>query len=278
VRVDAGHDCAVVHGTQALTADTMVAGIHFDDQTPAEDVGYKVVAVSVSDLGAARARPEWMLLALTCPGPGPWVDAFTRGVADACARFGVYLVGGDVTRGDRVVVTSTLGGALVAEPRTRSGARPGDELWVTGTPGLAGAGWMSARPSAEALRALRRPVPPLAFALALDAATAAMDLSDGLASDLPRLCAASGVGARLDAALLPLHPDVAAEPDPLRCALAGGDDYELLFTAPPGAAIEALAQAYGVQAHRIGAITRDGIALVGADWPAPAFAHFSERA
>lgn len=276
VTLDAGHDCAVVHGSTAVTTDTLVEGVHFDARTPPEDVGYKVVAVSVSDLAAARATPEWMVLAVSLPDPARWLAGFAEGVGAACARFGVYLVGGDVTRGERCVVTSTLGGAVRSGVRGRAGAREGDEVWVTGWPGLAGAGWMLSDPPPEALRALRRPEPPLAFALALDCATAAMDLSDGLRADLPRLCAMSAVGARIEAAALPLHAAIADQPERLRLQVCGGDDYQLLFTAPRAASdrVRALAAQHAVPVWRIGEITAGAVELVGAEWPAPAFSHF----
>lgn len=283
IRVDAGHDCAVLRDGLALTVDSLVEGIHFDERSSPEDVGWKVVAVSVSDLGATRARPEWMVLALSMPDRTDrerWVEGLSRGIGEACRQFGVYLVGGDVTAvppGGPIFVSATLGGRCPGPPRSRAGASSGDDVWVTGWPGLAGAGWMSAVPPAEALAALRRPVPPLAFSLALDTATAAMDLSDGLAADLPRLCAASGVGAEIDPDALPVHPALAGSADRLRFGTVGGDDYELLFTAAPSDApgIRALAAQGGVPVHRIGRIVAGSAArLVGTPWPEAAFSHF----
>jgi thiamine-monophosphate kinase len=259
-----------------------VEGVHFDARSSPADVGYKAVAVSVSDLGATRARPEWMVLALSLPDRPDrdrWVEGLSRGLHEACARFGVYLVGGDVTgvpAGGPIFVSATLGGRLVDGPRTRSGARPGHDVWVTGWPGLAGAGWMSDDPPAAGLSALRRPVPPLAFALALDVASAAMDLSDGLAADLPRLCAASGVGAEIDPDALPVHPDLRARADRLRFMTVGGDDYELLFTAAPEHHSRIRELAGDVPVHRIGRIVAgNGARLAGVDWPVPAFSHFA---
>ncbi|MEQ1567930.1 MAG: AIR synthase-related protein, partial [Myxococcota bacterium] len=139
-----------------------------------------------------------------------------------------------------------------------------------------GAGWMAEAPPPEAVRALRRPTPPLAFGLALDVATAAMDLSDGIGSDTPRLAAASGVALDLDAASLPAHPAIAGAPELLRWQVSGGEDYQLLFTAPPEARgrVEALAGAHQVAVHRIGvARAGEGVTLT-APWPDPAFAHF----
>jgi thiamine-monophosphate kinase len=294
--LDAGHDCAVVDGATldlswggpTLTVDTLVQGVHWDEGFTPADVGYKAVAVSVSDLAATRAAPRWMLLALSLPAAWSstdreaWVVGLARGLAQASERFGVYLVGGDTTRmpgHGPAVVSITLGGAQQGAPRARSGAKPGDDLWVTGWPGLAGAGWAREAPPAEAIAALRRPEPPLGFALALDVATAGMDLSDGLGADLPRLCRASGVGADLDAGALPVHPALGTSgaPDALSLIIGGGDDYQLLFTAPPAARpeVERLASAHGVAAHRVGRVTAgDEVRLVGADWPEPLFSHF----
>jgi thiamine-monophosphate kinase len=281
--LDAGHDCAVVDGDLALTTDTLVEGVHFDARLSAEDVGYKTVAVSVSDLGAVRARPLWMTLALSMPASPrlePWSADFARGLQSACEAYGVYLVGGDTTTvplGGPIFVSATLGGRCVAAPRSRAGARPGDTLWVTGWPGLAAAGWMLEAPPEACLAALRRPRPPLAFALALDLATAAMDLSDGLASDVPRLCEASGVGVTLHEEQVPVHPALTALPVRRQAILAGGDDYELLFTAPPDAEgqIRELALQYGAMVSPIGRVTHErGPRMADGPWPSPAFAHF----
>lgn len=294
VRLDAGHDCAVVRpaGDLALTVDTLVEGVHFAADAPSEDVGFKAVAVSVSDLGAARARPTFLLLAvsmrrdLDAQAREAWIAGLARGIRAACDRFGVHLVGGDVTATPAhgpAVVSVTMGGSVIDAARSRAGARPGDRVWLTGWPGLAGAGWAWPSAPAEAVAALRRPDPPLAFALALDLATAAMDLSDGLGADLFRLCAASGVGASIDPDALPVHPSLRGFPPDqvLQVMIGGGDDYGLLFTAPVDRAdrIGALARAHGVQAQDIGVVTAErSVTLVGRAWPAPLFAHFANAA
>lgn len=275
-----GDDGAVLPDGQVVTVDALVDGVHWDARLSLEDVGWKAVAVSVSDLAAMGARPAWMVIAVSLPDPAA-AGPIAAGVGAACARWGVALVGGDTTRAPVAVVTVTMVGRAVAAPLLRSGARPGDALWATGTPGLAGAGWRLADPPTAALAALRRPQPPLEFALGLAAgglASAAMDLSDGLAADLARLCAASGVGCELDGdAVIAALPGV---PDALACALGGGDDYELLFTAPAANddAIAAIAAATGTVARRIGRIT-DGAALVrvggrAAPLAGPTFEHW----
>jgi thiamine-monophosphate kinase len=286
VTVDAGHDCAVIYGDHALKVDTVVGGVHFDDRWRPAEVGWKAVAAVISDLGAAGAEPRWLLVSVSTPDPA-WASAVAEGVGAACRRFGAYLVGGDVTRAPRgapASVSVSGGGRCVGRPLTRSGARPGDDLWVTGTVGLAGLGWSVAEPPAAALAALRHPEPPLAFALALardGLATAAMDLSDGPRSDLPRLARASGVHLRVDARSLPLAPEVAGRGDALRLALCGGDDHQLLFAAPADRAVEVEARGAerGVRVTRIGRVLAgEGVSLAGAAWPAPLFAHFGGAA
>lgn len=286
MQVGPGDDGAVLGNGLALTADVLVEGVHFDDQLAPEDVGWKVLAVSVSDLAAMGAQPVWALLTLSLPSDDrPWVSGFARGFGQACERFGVTLIGGDTTGspGPRIAGV-TLGGQAVGRPLTRSGGRPGDDLFVTGVPGLAGAGWMLSTPPRSAIDALRHPEPPLGFALDLareELATAAMDLSDGLAMDLPRLARSSKCGARLDPGKMPAHrhldrldPEVAR-----RCRLAGGDDYQLLFAAAPEARLQIreLAARHGVRITAVGSLIEGSdVELTDGDWPSGSFDHFGE--
>ena len=278
-----GDDAAVLTDGLVVTVDTLVAGVHWDDRLSMADVGYKAVAVSVSDLAAMGARPAWMVLALTLPTPS--MAGFAEGFAEAARTFGVTLVGGDTTMGPTPTVTVTMAGRCVAAPMLRSGARVGDLVWATGTPGLAGAGWRLSNPPEPALAALRRPVPPLAFALALaqaGLASAAMDLSDGVGADLRRLCAASRVGVEVDgdALVAGLLPWVTEADDALGCAIGGGDDYQLLFTSPAvhNADVAAIAAAHGVRVTPIGVVTAAGLLLRHGGTPTalggPAFAHW----
>jgi thiamine-monophosphate kinase len=259
--------------------DALIEGVHFDDRSSPADVGFKTIAVSVSDLAAAGATPRFALLSISLSDRRVregFVQAFGEGLREACARWGVYLAGGDTTGSPGpIAVSATLGGVCVGRPHRRDGGRPGDRIWVTGRLGRAAAGWVLPSPPPTALAALRRPDPPLAFALALAAsgvATAAMDLSDGLAADLPRLCLASGAGARVDPDRIP----VAAEAD-RSLATSGGEDYELLFTAPASATerIRALGAEHATEVTAIGELT-DGPALAYGDapWPVPLFGHF----
>lgn len=274
-----GDDAAVLADGLCVSVDTLVQGVHFDARLSWEDVGYKAVAVSVSDMAAMAARPLWMLLALSVPRDFDAVDALAEGVRQACEQFGVALVGGDTTRaGDRVVLSTTVAGRADT-PVLRSGARPGDDLWVSGTPGLAGAGWRREEPPASALSALRRPQPPVDLAHHLGRVgvpSAMMDLSDGLAADLPRLARASGVSADVRAAALPVHPDLAGD-DTVDLALRSGDDYQLLFAAAPSHrdTILRLGAEHCVSVYRIGQLaTGSGCTLDGGSWPTAAFQHF----
>ena len=168
----------------------------------------------------------------------------------------------------------------MGSPVTRAGGKPGDDLWVTGTPGLAGAGYVLDDPPGDALHDLRRPTPPLEFALDLATEgipTAMMDLSDGLGSDLPRLCRASATGAVVEPDLLPVHATLANLAEQLALQVSAGDDYQLLFSAPPERRerIAQLAARQSVRATRIGRLTAPpSVTLRGHPWPEPTFRHF----
>ena len=211
-----------------------------------------------------------------------WVERYACGLQEACEAFGVTLIGGDTTSSPNTrFVNVTMGGTLLKNAIHRSDAKPTDDLWVTGVPGLAASGYMYATPSPAALEALRRPRPPLGFALALSEGNwvhGMMDLSDGLASDLPRLCKAAGVGAVVFPDAMPRHPDLNESPLCEALKFAGGDDFELLFTAPASAreAIQRLAEHHQVLANRIGHITSAvTVKLADRDWPRSPWTHFS---
>ncbi len=273
-----GDDAAVVGPDLVVTTDTMVEGTHWDERLDPEDVGWKLVAVNVSDLAAMGARPAWSVLALTLPHPADhaWVAAFARGLAAASRRWALPVVGGDTTRGPVRVATLTAGGHTRAPVRRDTG-RPGDLVWVSGPLGRAAEAFYSPTPSAAALAWFRRPEPPLAFGVALAEAGivhAMLDLSDGLRRDLERLCAASGCGATIDTAIVPGS-------GPLAWRLAFGEDYELLFTTPANArdAVESLAATHDIHPTCIGRLVpAAGVRRSdGSDWPEPLFSHFPPR-
>ncbi|MDR0701595.1 MAG: thiamine-phosphate kinase [Azoarcus sp.] len=264
-----GDDAALVSiapGAQlAVTTDTLVAGAHFFPDAAPRDLGWKTLAVNLSDLAAMGAQPRWATLALTLPGIDEnWIATFAVGFFDCAGQYGVDLVGGDTTRGPLAMTVTLLGEIPAGAALTRSGGKPGDDLWVSGQPGLAALGLAHLRErirltdASRALAALHRPTPRIEQGAALRGMAHAMiDISDGLAGDLGHLCERSGLGATLDAAALPmaaLRETGADEALARRCLLAGGDDYELLFAAPPCArdGIEALARRLRLPFTRIG--------------------------
>lgn len=260
VTIPVGDDAAVVDAGRhqaVLTADMLVEGVHFQlDTSSAHDLGYKAIAVNLSDLAAMGASPRYGLVSLAVPKDveAPWVMELYGGIREASEEHGMSIVGGDLSGGDQVVISVSLMGT-VAEKRAvaRSGARPGDVLAVTGVLGASAGGLrLSQAPPHDVRTALAsewgralvsaylRPVPRIGEGetLAGAGATAMIDVSDGLAIDLSRLCADSKVGARLALDEVPVAPglaDLAASlsVDPMSLALHGGEDYELLVALPP---------------------------------------------
>lgn len=270
VVVGVGDDGAVLEPTpgrqQVAVVDTLVAGVHFPHDLAPSDIGYRAVAVNLSDIAAMGATPRWMTLALALPDASDeWLSAFAEGLYAAMTEFDVALVGGDTTSAPVVMTTVQITGEV--EPGRallRQGARPGDDVWVTGTLGDAAAGLagLEGGPMIRELVArFTRPSARVGYGQKLaGVASAAIDVSDGLVDDLGKLCTASGVGAEIDAALLPMSAALTgnvAGDDARRYALAGGDDYELVFTAgepPPDGGIMPVTRIGGV-------IEGDGVAV-----------------
>ena len=262
-----------------LTHDILACGVHYLSDDPPSDIAWKLLAVNLSDLAAMGASPAGVLLALglSAAEDAGWRAAFADGLDRALAHRGVALWGGDTVTGlDRAVLGMTAIGWI--EPGRaigRSGARAGDGVWVSGTIGDAGLGLAIAHGRAPADRMLlgrfRRPEPRVALGRALaGVATAMMDVSDGLLIDCDRLATASRVAVAIDLAALPVS-DAASRrvgaDDAGRLALAtSGDDYELLFTAADGAAVQAAAAAAGTRVTRIGSVaTGTGMMAIGAN-------------
>ena len=220
--------------------DTMVEDVHFPAGMSPADIGYRAVAINLSDIAAMGAEPCWMTLALSMPSASAdWLAEFAEGMFNAANEFGVELVGGDTTHARQLVVTVQMTGEVAAgKALRRNGACVGDTVYVTGTVGDAAAGLdglLKGNPVRELVARFARPSARVAYGKQLlDVASAAIDISDGLYADLQKLLSASGVGAELDLARLPMSAALTENfTDERRrsLVLAGGDDYELCFTA-----------------------------------------------
>lgn len=281
-----GDDCALLapaRGALAVSTDMLLEGRHFFADVDPESLGHKALAVNLSDLAAMGASPLAFTLALALPDmDDPWLAAFARGLFALADRYQCELVGGDTTRGPLALSITVMGEVEPALALRRDGARVGDDLWVSGC--LGGAAWsvehrqgsgtwakpphVAAQAFEAALTALHRPAPRVALGLALRGqASAAIDLSDGLAGDLRHVLERSStvygepLAARIDLERLPLHEVLRGLPQETqwRLALAGGDDYELLFAAAPRhrQGLLALSDRLGLPITRIGAIESD---------------------
>jgi thiamine-monophosphate kinase len=268
-----GDDCAVLRlgGRDWVAAsDMLVSGQHFKDWATPEDAGYKAVAVNVSDVAAMGGTPRFVLTSGAAERAETTLRCFD-GVLEACDIFGVYPLGGDTTRADALTVDVAILGELAAPPVLRSGARSGDLLAVTGELGASSAGLLVLEDGASdperLVRRHLRPEPRVEAGLvAAQLGVGAMiDLSDGLASDVRHVCERSGVGCRVDLDLLPMADDTrrfveSLGRNPEILAATGGEDYELLISAPEPV-LDALAQSVEVPVTRIGEVT-DGAEVV----------------
>jgi thiamine-monophosphate kinase len=271
VLVPLGDDCAVLKigdSTWVAASDMLVSGHHFKDWATPEDVGYKAVAVNASDVAAMGGTPRFVLASGGAPEPETALRCFD-GVIEACERFGVYPLGGDTTRADALTVDVAILGELATQLVLRSGARPGDFLAVTGELGASAAGTLALEHSMTGpqrlIRRCLRPEPRLEAGrvAARLGATAMIDLSDGLASDVRHVCERSGVGCIVDLDLLPVKHDTreladTLERDPDLLAATGGEDYELLICAPRSV-LDALANSVEVPLTVIGEITEGDV-------------------
>lgn len=256
----------------AISVDMLVSGRHFFADVDPQALGHKTLAVNLSDLAAMGATPRWALLAVALPDADPiWLAAFAKGLFALGDEYQVDLVGGDTTQGPLTLCVTIIGEVAAGRALRRSGARPGDSIWVSGTLGDAalalahrqGRIELDAADFRSCERALLWPQPRVALGRRLlGIARAAIDISDGLTGDLGHVLQASGVGAQVEVAALPCSDVMrrqlqgAARETALRCVLAGGDDYELCFTAPGrhGPALHAIAAELGVALACVGAI------------------------
>jgi thiamine-monophosphate kinase len=279
----------------------LVGGRHFFADADPETVGHKALAVNLSDIAAMGATPKWALLALALPDDDPaWLAGFARGLTALADAHGVELVGGDTTRGPLNLCLTILGEIPAGQAITRAGAQAGDDIYVSGQLGdaalavAAQTGRIGLDPAVLAACRVRldRPVPRLELGTRLrGVANAMLDVSDGLTGDLGHILEMSKVGAVVDLAAVPCSPWLASRlagadrAVALQCLLAGGDDYELCFTAAPGAAarIAAIAGETGLPLARIGTITAAGGLVVrdergAAIVPPRAYDHFARGA
>lgn len=266
VEVGVGDDCAVLVPTPGarwlVSSDMLVEGRHFLSTVDPARLGHKALAVNLSDLAACGATPRGFTLALALPrADEAWLAGFAQGLWALADASGIPLIGGDTTQGPLNLCITVFGEAPPGQALLRSGARVGDEIWVSGRLGDArlalevfrGRMALAGEAFEQVRVAMELPTPRLTLGQALrGVATAVLDISDGLLGDLGHLLAASGVGATLELAALPRSAVLAAQPLALQqeCLLAGGDDYELVFTAPPGARLPDV----GVPLTRIGRI------------------------
>ena len=289
--VDIGDDAAVVVPTRnaqsVLTTDAQIEGVHFERRLAAPaDIGYRALAVNLSDLAAMGARPRWALLSLMLPGVMPVreIEDLVDGMVACGNAHGAAVIGGNLTRspGPLMVDVTVVGEAMPRRVLTRSGARPGDAVYVSGTVGGAAAGLEMLRAARSTIdneferaciERYRRPEPRVKLGLTMAqarAARAAIDLSDGLAEAAAQLAEASGCGIEVDGALVPIEEGArvwweTAGRDPLMAALTGGDDYELLFAVPGnrgGQLRHARSRVAAPALTRIGVLTKDPDARV----------------
>lgn len=269
----AGDDAAIVRARRGrellITADMLVAGRHFFRDADPQRLGHKALAVNLSDIAAMGATPRWATLSIALPSADArWLAAFARGFMRLARRYRVDLVGGDTTRGPLNISVQVIGEVPVGRALRRDGARAGDDVWVSGTVGDAALA-LAARARRVILargeragleRKLHAPAPRIALGERLRGiARSAIDVSDGLVADLGHICERSKVAAEVDFSMIPASATMKRhlERAPARAALlAGGDDYELVFTAPAAKrpAIAALSRRLGLKLTRIGRI------------------------
>ena len=302
VEIGVGDDAAVVQPPDGaklvMTMDTLNEGVHFHPDCRPEDLGYKTLAVNLSDLAAMGAAPLWTTLSLSLPEiEDSWLEGFSRGLYSLADRYNTKIIGGDLVRGARSISMQATGYLESGRAITRTGARPKDFLYVTGTLGDAALylkllqnrdnstvskqdlDYLSAR--------LNRPQPRVDIGQEIVAfASAAIDLSDGLVLDVQRILQGSGVGARIELEKIPRSDTMQRQwqaGGDWNLVLAGGDDYELVFTAGPehGAEIDAISARTGCPITRIGQVTQMDtleLFLAGSSYPLPdrpGFEHFA---
>jgi len=271
-----GDDAAIVNVPPqhqvVLSIDTLISGVHFPEKTLPEDIGYKSLAVSLSDIAAMGAEPTWVMVTLTMPDANEaWLQSFCEGFFELLNEYSLQLIGGDTTQGPLTISTQVCGLLPEGEGLRRNTARPGDIIYVTGNLGDAGLALAYINDKLdipnqyrnEILKKLNRPTPRIKEAIALrQVASAAIDISDGLAADLGHILEQSKVGASIQVAGLTIANALkcgCTQEEAWQLALTSGDDYELCFTVPPEKEkdMHTIFESLNCDAHQIGVIETD---------------------
>jgi len=290
VELGVGDDAALFslgQGYQLVTTtDTLIEGVHFNTNTPARDIAHKSLAVNLSDIAAMGAKPKYFTLALTLPKiDQSWLQEFSDSLRQLSMHFKVSLIGGDTTRGPFTITINMIGIVENSKALKRSGARPGDGVYVSGTIGDAGyCFWKLSNgliPSNQELKRLNAPTPRVELGLELkNLASACIDISDGLEQDLSHILIASLVGAVIDVEKIPISEvlhDYIKDTNDWSIPLCGGDDYELCFTIPAcnEEALKKISESCNVNITRIGLVRESlGLQIEGFDGPRKSYQHF----
>jgi len=290
VALGVGDDAALFsleQGYQLVTTtDTLTEGIHFSENAPAKDIAHKSLAVNLSDIAAMGAKAKYFTLAISLPKiDRSWLREFSDSLRQLSERYEVSLIGGDTTRGPLNITITMIGIVESSKALTRSGAQPGDGVYVSGSIGDAGfCFWKLSNdfvPSNQELERLNCPIPRIELGLELKSlASACIDISDGLEQDLSHILEASSVGAVVEVNKIPLSEALHAhvkDTDDWSIPLCGGDDYELCFTIPEGKeeALKIVSESCNVNITRIGIVSESlGLQIEGFDGPRKSYRHF----
>jgi thiamine-monophosphate kinase len=290
VTLGVGDDAALFsleQGYQLVTTiDTLTEGVHFSASTPAKDIAHKSLAVNLSDIAAMGAKAKYFILALALPKiDKSWLQEFSDSLKQLSGHYEVSLIGGDTTRGPLNITITMFGMVENSKAMKRSGARPGDSVYVSGTIGDAGfCFWKLSNgliPSNQELKRLNCPIPRVELGLVLkNLASACIDVSDGLEQDLSHILKASSVGAVIEVEKIPISEALLGhikDTSDWSIALCGGDDYELCFTIPEGneEALKKISKSCNVNITRIGVVTESlGLQIKGFDGPRKSYQHF----
>jgi len=290
VTLAVGDDAAIFsldHGHQLVTTtDTLVESVHFSSTASTKDIAYKSLVVNLSDMAAMGAKAKYFTLALSIPKiDKSWLQDFSDSLRNLSQQYEVSLIGGDTTRGPLNITITMFGVVEISKALTRSGARPGDSVYVSGTIGDAGlCFWKLSNdliPNNQELKRLNRPTPRVELGLALkNLASACIDLSDGLEQDLSHILKASSVGAVIEVEKIPISKALLGyikDTNDWSIPICGGDDYELCFTIPEGneEVLKKVSESCNVNITRIGVVTESlGLQIKGFDGPRKSYQHF----